>query len=262
MKAGTALKGLGLLNLALLLSLAFGETKKRLFPSLKEGRRLYRILCATCHGIKGQGDGPMAPFLRPPPRDFTRGIFKWRSTPSGTLPTDDDLVRTIWRGIKGTAMPSFGDLLSERQIRSLVAYIKTFSPRFQREKPGTPIPIPPSPPITPKTIARGKQLYEQLQCWQCHGESGKGDGPAALTLRDEKGRPIKPFDFTTGVYRCGGRPEDIYRTFVTGIDGTPMPSFADALPDPDDRWALVHFILSLNRRRPWYQAPALPGLPQ
>jgi mono/diheme cytochrome c family protein len=218
------------------------------------GRALYEAQdgCALCHGDLGQGDGPAAPFLFPAPRDFTTGIFKVHSTPF--LPTDDDLLRTIGEGMPGTLMPSFAHLsLPERQ--ALVDYVKTFSERFAAGS-DEPVPIPDPPGNVEELLTRGEEVYAEVRCDQCHGPSGRGDGPSSDTLEDSWGAPIVPYDFTiAGRMKAGSTPEDQYRTLMVGIGGTPMPSYAEAIPSEEDRWALVYYVLSLSGGA----APALPS---
>ena len=98
---------------------------------------------------------------------------------------------------------------------------------------------------TPELLARGKALYAQAKCFQCHGEGGKGDGPSADELQDDLKFPIRPADFTRGQFKGGGDVRDIYRTMTTGLDGTPMPSFADSMKD-DERWAISYYVLSFS----------------
>jgi mono/diheme cytochrome c family protein len=214
-------------------------------PDPAAGEALYRSRCASCHGADGRGDGPVARFLDPRPRDFTRGVFKIRSTESGSPPTARDLLRTIRNGLPGTGMPAFA-ALSPEELRRLVAYIRSLSPRFREEDPGEVIPIPrPSPPPSPESIARGEAVYRRMKCDDCHGPTGRGDGPSARTLRDDHGRRIFPFDMTRGWKLKGGTsPEDIYRTFHTGLDGTPMPSYHESITEQES-WELVHFVRSL-----------------
>ncbi len=152
---------------------------------------------------EGDGRGESAPYLDPKPRDFTKAVFKCRSTPSGSLPLDSDLYDTISRGVHASGMPSWKPLLRQERV-DLVAYIKTFSSAFQEEKPGTPVEIPPEPPATAESIQRGAALFQSMNCWSCHGKDGRGYGPSAATLADDKGYPIKPFDFTSGSrFKCG-----------------------------------------------------------
>jgi cytochrome c oxidase cbb3-type subunit I/II len=208
------------------------------------GKLVYERRCVGCHGDKGDGNGPAATFLDPRPRNFTIGSFKFRTTPSGSLPTDGDLYRTLARGVRWTAMPTWHELPEKDRI-AVIAYIKTFSPRWKEEKPEPPIVIgdPPSP--TPALLARGKELYTKAKCFQCHGEGGKGDGPSAAELRDDLKFPIRPADFTKGQFKGGGEVTDIYRTMTTGLDGTPMPSFADSMTD-DERWAISYYVVAFS----------------
>jgi mono/diheme cytochrome c family protein len=216
-----------------------------LVGSAKRGRALYQRYCIFCHGPDGDGRGESAPYLDPKPRDFTKAVFKCRSTPSGSLPLDSDLYDTISRGIHASGMPSWKPLLRQERA-DLVAYVKTFSSLFQEEKPGPPIPIPPEPPSSPESVKRGGELFQNMNCWQCHGKDGRGHGPSAASLTDSKGYPIAPFDLTSGTsFKCGESDQDMLRDLVTGLDGTPMPSFADGM-NPDQRWDVVHYIRSLN----------------
>jgi mono/diheme cytochrome c family protein len=209
------------------------------------GKRDYRRWCVGCHGAEGNGEGDNAPWIDPKPRDFTTALFRWRSTPTGTLPTDEDLYNTITRGIVDTYMPTWRPLTPQTRV-DLLAYIKTFSPKWQTQKPGTPIEIPPEPPQTIDSVLHGRQLFDQMQCWKCHGPEGRGDGPSANTLTDDKGDPIRPYNFHDGTrFRCGETNQDLYKIFITGLDGTPMPSFADSLK-PQDAWDLVHFLRTLQ----------------
>ena len=141
-------------------------------------------------------------------------------------------------------MPSWLPLTG--QVRAdLVAYIKTFSPRWNQGH-GTPIVIPPETPTTVESMLRGRVLFQKMECWKCHGPAGHGDGPSASTLTDSKDNPIRPYNFATGTrFKCGETNQDLYRVFMTGLDGTPMPSFADNLK-PAEAWDLVHFLRTLQ----------------
>ena len=209
------------------------------------GKHLYRRFCIGCHGPDGNGQGMNAQWIDPQPRDFTEATFKCRSTPTGTLPTDEDLYNAVTRGFVTTAMPAWRPL-SPQQRADLVAFIKTWSPRWAKEKSGVPLNIPPETPITIESILHGRELYQKLECWKCHGPEGHADGPSAATLTDSKGFPIKPFNFSTGDrFMCGDTNRDLYRIFMTGLDGSPMPSFADVI-QPNDAWDLVHFLRTLQ----------------
>jgi len=198
-----------------------------------------------CHGPAGNGEGENAQWIDPKPRDFTVATFECRSTPTGTLPTDDDLFNAITRGFVATRMPSW-KALTVQERANLIAMVKSFSPRWENEKPGTPITIPPEPAVTIDSVLRGREVFDKMQCWKCHGPEGHGDGPSAATLTNDKGQPIPPYDFTSGTrFKCGATNQDLYRIFMTGLDSTPMPSFADLLK-PDEAWDLVHFLRTLQ----------------
>jgi cytochrome c oxidase cbb3-type subunit 2 len=157
------------------------------------------------------------------------------------------LYETISRGVYNSAMPPWRPLTRQERA-DLLAFIKTFSARFQEEQPSTPLPIAPEPRMSPESVQRGAELFQNMNCWSCHGKEGRGNGPSALTLTDAKGYPILPFDLTSGMhFKCGDSPQGLFRDLITGLDGTPMPSFTDALK-PDQVWDLVHFIESLQSR--------------
>ncbi len=222
-----------------------GASVNGLTGNAEVGKQDYRRWCVGCHGKEGNGEGENAQWIDPKPRDFTEATYRWRSTPTGTLPTDQDLYDTITRGVVDTLMPTWRPLTPQTRV-DLIAYIKTFSPKWQTQKAGTPITIPPEPPQTIDSVLHGRQLFDQMQCWKCHGPEGRGDGPSAITLTDDKGEPIRPYNFHDGTrFRCGETNQDLYKIFMTGLDGTPMPSFADSLK-PQDAWDLVHFLRTLQ----------------
>jgi len=212
------------------------------------GGPLYQKLCSQCHGEKGDGLGVAAARLLPRPRDFTAGKFKIRHTPSGALPTDDDLRHIIREGMPYTSMPSWKQL-SDDQVNELVTAVKSFSPDFKNpEKAPKPLDIPKAPAYSLDSAKKGKEVYARIGCPACHGELGRGDGVSALTLTDDWSHPIRPADLTKRwTFRGGPTREDIYRTFTTGLNGTPMPSFAESLSDAE-RWQLVDYIPSLDPR--------------
>ena len=224
---------------------------------LRHGEWVYRGLCIGCHGIDGDGNGAVweladeySPEHKLPrkPRDFTEAVFKLRSTPSGSFPTDVDLFRSISRGLVADHdMPAF-KFLPERDRWAVIAYIKTLSPRWEEEAEWQEEPIVVAEPPLPDApmLVAGKGVYERMQCAECHGPVGKGDGPSAPGLEDDSGLPIVPRDFTDAAQFVGdSSPKGVYQTFITGLDGTPMPSFADFL-DEDQRWQLVWYVTSLR----------------
>ncbi len=213
----------------------------------KDAKADYRRYCVGCHGELGDGNGENFPWVDPKPRNFQLGVFKCRSTPTGTLPTDEDLFDSIARGFDRSNMPQWSTLTKQERA-DLVAWIKHYSPRWAGEKPGAPITIPNEPEVTPERIKAGREVFARVQCWKCHGVLGQADGPSAATLTDDLGRPIAAFNFGEGARpKCGDTDKDIYRIFMTGLDGTPMPSFADNIK-PDEAWDLVFYLRTLMKQ--------------
>lgn len=209
--------------------------------SQERGEEVYMQRCFWCHGEQGDGNGPSAVGMTPRPRDFTRAQFKIRSTPHGQLPTDEDLTRTIMEGIPGTAMVGWKAILSKQEIADLVAYAKSFSPRFDTEEVEL-LAIP----AGAASVDRGKEVYETARCRMCHGEGHRGEGDITTTLNFEWGVPYTARDFTRGwTFKGGHEPRDIYLRITGGLNGTPMGPYRDLLTD-EQRWDLVHYIASLD----------------
>ncbi len=231
---------------------------------VEQGQAIYFKRCSFCHGLLGDGEGPAAEFLDPRPRDFTLGTFKFRSTQSGELPTDEDLFRTVSRGLPGTGMQAFdNDLikngLTEDERWAVIAYIKTFAiefedPELDPVKTGKVIALPDSrPPFDETIVAKGKAVFERAKCWECHGKLGRGDGQKSFDRKDDWGFQIRIRNVThPWKIKAGTAVEDIFMRFSTGISGTPMPSFVKAL-SVEDRWALANYIKSLQHELTQHQ---------
>ena len=178
------------------------------------------------------------------------GVFKYRSTPSGSLPTNDDLMRVVREGIPDTAMPAF-TTLPQRDVQSVIEYVKTFSLRWREPRSyAAPIGIPQRPSWFDdaedfvRHVEKGRSLYG-VACAPCHGT--KGDGLGSVTnLMDSWGNPTPARDLRSPYIRSGRQLEDVYRVLVTGLDGTPMPSFAEGTTETQ-RWELIAFIEQLRR---------------
>ena len=223
---------------------------------IEYGKNVYARRCEGCHGLTGNGNGPAATFMyKFKPRNFNAGVFKFRLTPSGSLPQDGDLYRTVTRGIRGSSMPSW-HMLPDKVRIAVIQYIKyeltvdRSDPEepyhyFVEEPAEAPMYIGMAPEPSEDIVKHGKEVWQQAKCWECHGNSGKGDGDKSRELEDDFGYPILPADLTAGLYKSGPSVKDIYRTVTTGLSGTPMPSYGDSLPE-EDRWALAYFVLSLS----------------
>jgi mono/diheme cytochrome c family protein len=212
----------------------------------KAGATIYAKYCSQCHGDTGGGDGYAAVHLKPRPRNFTTGKFKIRTTGSGVLPTTADLKHIIHAGMPYTSMPAWPKFTDD-ELKQLAYFIKSFSadfanPDFNQD----PIKFEKAPKYSKESAEAGRKVYEATGCIKCHGDLGRGDGPSARTLVDDWGFPIKPADFTQRwTFRGGPTREDIFRTMTTGLNGTPMPAFGDALK-PEDRWAITDYMYSLG----------------
>lgn len=214
------------------------------------GKKLYDKWCAECHGETGAGDGPAASYMLPRPRDFTRALYQVRTTASGELPTDDDIRRVIDAGMPGTAMPGWEAKLSASERDQLVTYVKSFSRFFGGAEP-EPLEFGSPPRGGDRAIEEGRSTYEKLECFKCHGQEGRGDGQSAPTLVDDWDFPIRAKDLTQPwMFNGGPRVEDIYRRLRTGLDGTPMPSFSDAVDagviTDEELWRVAQYVASLS----------------
>jgi DMSO reductase family type II enzyme heme b subunit len=224
---------------------------------LEAGKAVYFRKCVWCHGPEGAGDGPGADRLWPRPRNFNQGTFKVRHTGSGELPLIEDLFDTVTHGLPGSAMPSWDGILTEKQRRQVVEFVRTelvkdrdFSD--QENETYTPISFGKQVASSKESIERGRIVYlEKGKCVECHGPDARGDGNA--TQKDEWGFPIRPAD----LHKCwnfrGNRrdpynPKNIFREVSTGLNGTPMPSFADIL-SVEERWDVANFVISLCPKR-------------
>ncbi len=247
-----------MIRLFIVILLLCSLTIPALADELPRGKAIYDRRCAWCHGAEGAGDGPAAERLNPPPRDFTLGLYKWKTTPFDEYaPTDDDFTRMIagesahkkisgWDGMSGTSMPGWGDLLSKDDVGAVTSYIKSFAGLEKPEKPS----IDTSGKIaaSKESIERGRKIFADA-CAECHGNSGRGD--ATKKLRDDWGARTWPRDLTKGwTFRAGNRPEDIYTRVTAGIAGTQMPSFADPaskkVMTEGQMWDVANYAASLD----------------
>lgn len=247
------------------------------------GYAVYSQYCTQCHGVNGDGNGPAGQYLHPKPRDYKRGVFKFTSTPYGSKPRRSDLIHTLRRGVTGTAMPSF-ERLNEQQLNAVVDYVIALSLRGELETELARIayddgelpdeqvideiiqekvqpwkdsankvvmPVTPMPEMTSETVLAGHRLFLKYACNKCHGKYGRGGSMEGVEVgTDVWGNKAAAADLSSGMFRGGGRPIDIYRRIYSGINGTPMPAFKTTFRDnPEVIWDLVHFILETGQRR-------------
>ena len=246
---------------------------------LRAGERVYDSDCAECHGWYGDGDGHIAGFMRPRPRNFLMGKFKITTT-ENLVPSDEDLIRTIQRGLPGTDMPAW-DGMEEKDIEAVVAFIRDLQARAMRKQlkgevdagslsaedaeailaertvPGPGLIIPPEPEFDESGRARGREIYEKA-CAACHGVDGVPLREAIT--RDDEGNRVLPTSFAQAVFKGGGEGAAIYARVAKGMNGTAMPAY-DEEYGGHELWDVVHYVQSLARPQP--PAPArqrrLPG---
>jgi cytochrome c553 len=173
------------------------------------------------------------------PRDFVKAEYRFRSTASGRLPTDDDLRRSIVGGLGGTGMVPQNHL-SGAEVDAVIEYVKSFSPRFANEDPPRPMKLPAPSPRTDAGLARGAAIYRTAGCHNCHGDRGEGDGTSASDLSQA------PANLSRHPLKGGSTAADIVRAVVTGLNGTAMPSYHLLYDDPD-MWDLAYYVESLGR---------------
>ncbi len=232
---------------------------------LEAGKKVYFKRCVWCHGVEGGGDGPSHDRLFTKPRNFIQGTFKIRWTNSGELPRDKDLINTVTNGLAGSAMPAWGDFLSNEEIVSVVQFVKSLvQDRDWSDEDETVEDVvtelgdnpwgstaPYHLDIPQEAIDEGKKIMVANKCFECHGGEGAGDGNP--TMKDDWGFPIVAASWKEcwnfrGARRNHYDPFNVARTVSTGLNGTPMPNFRDKI-SIEDRWKLAAFVNSLCPRK-------------
>ena len=232
---------------------------------LEKGKQVYFKRCVWCHGVEGGGDGPSADRLWSRPRNFIQGTFKIRTTDSGHLPLDENLIRTVTHGLQGSAMPAWGEFLQKEEIENVVQFVKSLVQdrdwSDEDEDITISAPVASTNPwntkapyhlgIPQENIDKGKELFQKNKCWECHGGEGRGDGNP--TMKDDWGFPIVAANWQEcwnfrGARRDPFNPFNIVRAVSTGLNGTPMPNFREQLT-VEERWDLAAFVNSLCPRK-------------
>jgi mono/diheme cytochrome c family protein len=240
--------------------------------TLNRGADAFMRSCRPCHGALGDGKGPQAVGMNPPPRDLRLGVVSFASVPAGSLWRDEDVIRIVRGGLAGTGMRAWRDIPDD-DLAAIIQFMKTLAPRFRDEQPGQPVVISPDPWAgrDHDGAARGRAVYHGLgRCQSCHPayatpaevqafghDAGVVVEPRpspgqALEVRSDFGRPLAATDFRAGPLRAvrpGSRAVDLYRSIAAGLGGTAMPTWKGALPEAD-LWALVHYVDALTRDAP------------
>jgi len=272
----------------------FREPQKlggKLVPAqvLNEGHEAYLHYCYACHGALGDGRGPAAFTMRPPPRDLRSGTFKFAGVAAGELPNDEDLAELVRRGLAGTPMLPWD--ISPRERGAIVQYLKTFSPRWQTETPGDKV-MPDGPdPWQGKEVeaaSLGEKIYHLTGvemdpatkqprtvlagCNACHPSYLSGPALTALSqqvlgkpaeLRPDLHRPArKESEFKVGDVKLTVlAPDFLFHPVKNGSDPTSLYRTiaagvgGTAMPTwksavkDADMWALVHYVRRLVAMR-------------
>lgn len=236
---------------ALMLStlLAFTASVSAQAGDSDNGETVYFERCAGCHGEDGDGLGPGADRLNPPPRDFTMAQYKIVTTGfDDMVPNDADLVRMITDGMPGTSMPGWGDVLSAQEIRDLAEYLLLLG-GLEEEEPVDQLDYGTQITVSAESIAKGREIFLfEDRCSECHGAEGRGDG--IKKLRDDNGDRTWPRNLTRpSTFRGSNDPRDVFARVTVGIAGTEMPSFDDPRSSKrlsiEDRWHVANYVNSL-----------------
>ena len=247
--------------------------------TLAAGKRVYLRNCQTCHGEKGDGNGPSGKFLSPRPRNFQKAKFKFAGVEDRGLPHDDELVRIITGGLEGSAMRAWD--LPEKQVREVIQYIKTFSepgkgfrsPKLTVKKPK--LPNVPGKERQAELIAKGAKLYHTyFECAKCHPSYVSPEKFREWETAQRVGFPylpapkwspnyeavLVPPNFlehslrSVGETKNGHRVEDLYRIVAYGLQG-PMPGYGHL--GEDDVWAVALYVKSISDMKRTEEGAAL-----
>ncbi len=234
-------------------------------PQDARGKADYEAHCSVCHGTQGRGDGAASYLLRPRPRDFATAQFRLVSTENAIV-SRDDILRVVREGMPGTGMPSWAHL-SDETLGGIVDHVLELERAGMRDvverwnieeeeemepeeieeivdirtKPGAPLAIPPEPPVSVESVARGRLVFVS-QCAKCHGVDGRG--MTDPEWKSAEGFPMWSRDLLSGIFKGGRESESLYRRVWLGIPGSPMPAHKH-LP-VEDMWGIVHYVQSLS----------------
>jgi mono/diheme cytochrome c family protein len=165
-------------------------------PSAVRGKEVFEARCASCHGVEGDGSSLEGA------ANFTDLEFMRQKKPA-------EFFEAIRDGVEGTAMPAWGDILSEVEIWDVLYYEWTFA-------------------TSPEEIAQGKELFA-TDCATCHGVAGDGSGlPGAANFADQ-------------AFMSNNAPLGFFESIRDGIEGSAMPAWSDKFSD-DEIWSVVNFV--------------------
>jgi sulfur oxidation c-type cytochrome SoxX len=205
-------------------------------PALNSPQDIYQNLCIRCHGQNGDGQGMIATYLDPFPRDFTNAGFM-------NSKTDDRLMNSVRNGVSGTSMPSWGKVLSDDQIKGVLVHInQNFTKEARREIRPRDVPEQNPVAVSTESIARGEQAFLQ-RCTGCHGRKADGKGPNSLDILPRP-RNLLNYQFVNNA-----SDRRLFESILYGVQGTAMPPWIDYGLTKNDVGDLVNYVRSLNQNK-------------
>ncbi len=194
-------------------------------------KHLYMNLCQRCHAAQGDGLGNIQPNLANFPRPF------WKNAEFFRRISDERISQSIERGIPGTSMPPYGELLGKEAVSSLIDLLFREIIRIKRSNKRTDLTNPPQPA---NFLPREKTEKDFTRnCSSCHGVAGNGKGPEYLKFLP------RPRDLTNRPYFRFMSDERIAGALFHGIPGTAMPAFIGKI-SPASVWSLVKKVRELS----------------
>ncbi|WAK01050.1 c-type cytochrome [Methylobacter sp. YRD-M1] len=212
---------------------------------------LYKEKCAYCHGDNGDGQSYAAHNMLVKPTSFVNGNYKYRTTPYGQFPTDQDLEKTISNGLQGTAMPAWSDLLSSEQITSLAQYVKSLSKIPAADSAAIAVP---TQKFADANIADGEKVYQESGCINCHGVNLDGQEDRIRRIKANIKEGVAARDLTDHRnFRGGASLSDIYTRIYTGLNGTMMQGYGNVLTEKNivDVSAYIKSVYEEKEKTRW-----------
>jgi len=215
-------------------------------PPAMSAEQTYKALCERCHGEKGDGNGKVAWYLDPAPRDFTKAAFM-NSKPR------ERFVASIEDGVPGTSMPSWGHALKEDQVKDVLAFVlRTFTKEPGRElKPRN---VPEQNPVTMSAASakHGEAIFLE-RCTGCHGRKADGKGPNSLDITP------RPRNLRNSWFVDKASDRRLMESILYGVQGTAMPAWIDYGLSKNDVGDVLNFIRSINQKAAGGQEVAQAG---
>ena len=202
-------------------------------PAVLNGADTFKTYCSRCHGDKGDGNGRIALYLDPSPRDLTKSAFM-------NSKAQDRFVAAIRDGVAGTSMPAWGKVMADSQIRETYDYIQaTFVKEKRRDIKPRSVPASNPVPATAESVARGEKTFV-ARCGGCHGRKGDGKGPNSLDILP------RPRNLRNRFFVASLSDQRAFESILYGVQGTAMPPWIDYGLTQSDAGDLINFIRSLN----------------